>query len=241
MITLLGVGDRFNGNVFVTGVLHHYEGLWQTDIQFGWREDWFYKKEDVMDKPASGLLPGINGLQIGIVDDLNDQELGGQFRVKVHIPTVSGTNDGIWARVATLDAGDKHGVYFRPQKSDEVVLGFLNDDPRDPIILGYLHSKSNKEAPLPATANELHYGIVTKQGLKLIFDDTNKKLTLRVPSGSKEKTIIINDSGAIEMKDDNDNSIKMDSSGITIKSTKGIKIDAGSANTTIKGSKVFIN
>ena len=79
IITLAGVGDRFNGNVFVTGVLHHFEGSWQTDIQFGWRDDWFYKKEDVMNKPASGLLPGINGLQIGVVLDVNDTEDGGQY------------------------------------------------------------------------------------------------------------------------------------------------------------------
>lgn len=45
LITLAGVGDRFNGDVFVTGVLQYYEGAWQTDIQFGWREDWFYKKK----------------------------------------------------------------------------------------------------------------------------------------------------------------------------------------------------
>jgi phage protein D len=45
VIKLAGVGDRFNGKVYVTGILHHYEGHWQTDIQFGWRDEWFYKKK----------------------------------------------------------------------------------------------------------------------------------------------------------------------------------------------------
>ncbi|HEY4150644.1 MAG TPA: type VI secretion system tip protein VgrG [Chitinophagaceae bacterium] len=233
MITLVGVGDRFNGNVFVTGVLHHYEGWWHTDIQFGWREEWFYKKEDVIDKPAGGLLPGINGLQIGIVKDVNDTDNGGQYRVKVHVPTISTGNVGIWARVATLDAGDQRGVYFRPQQGDEVVLGFLDNDPREAIILGYLHSKSNKQSPLPEIANTLQYGFVTQQKLKLIFDDTNKRMTLRVPSGSGEKTIILNSAaGGLEISDENSNSIKMDASGISIQ--------AG-GNVIIKGKKVSIN
>jgi Rhs element Vgr protein len=233
MITLVGVGDRFNGNVFVTGVLHHYEGWWHTDIQFGWREEWFYKKEDVIDKPAGGLLPGINGLQIGIVKDVNDTDNGGQYRVKVHVPTISTSNVGIWARVATLDAGDQRGVYFRPQQGDEVVLGFLDNDPREAIILGYLHSKSNKQSPLPEIANTLQYGFVTQQKLKLIFDDTNKRMTLRVPSGSGEKTIILNSAaGGLEISDENSNSIKMDASGISIQ--------AG-GNVIIKGKKVSIN
>jgi Rhs element Vgr protein len=154
-ITLQGVGNRFNGDVFVTGVLHHYEGDWQTDIQFGWQEDWFHKKADVMEKPAGGLLPGINGLQIGIVLDVDDTVDGGQYRVKVHVPTITSGNEGIWARVATLDAGPERGSYFRPQTNDEVILGFLNDDPREPIILGYVHSKDNNKSPLPETKGNL--------------------------------------------------------------------------------------
>lgn len=233
IITLAGVGERFNGNAFVTGILHHYEGHWQTDIQFGWRDDWFYKKENVMDKPASGLLPGVNGLQIGKVVSTDDQEVG-EYRVKVHIPTFTTSNEGIWARVATLDAGQNRGVYFRPQQGDEVILGFLQDDPREAIILGYLHSKDNKASPYPEQQGELHYGIKTKEGLKLVFDDTHKTIKLVVPAGSGEKSLIINDtSGAFEMKDEHQNSIKMNAQGITIQ--------AGSGNVTINGSMVRIN
>ncbi|MEI6756338.1 MAG: type VI secretion system tip protein VgrG [Chlorobium sp.] len=234
MVTLAGVGERFNGNVFVTGVLHTFDGNWLTDIQFGWKEEWFSSKESVMDKPASGLLPGINGLQIGTVLDTNDSEDGGQYRVKVHVPTITSGNEGFWARVATLDAGPDRGVYFRPQPNDEVVLGFLGDDPREPIILGYLHSKSSKESPLPEDPGAEQYGFVTKEGLKLIFDDSGQKMSLIVSAGTGEKSIVINDSsGAMELKDENQNSIKMNAQGITIQSNSG--------TVTIRGTQVMIN
>lgn len=231
MITLDGVGSRFNGNVFVTGVLHHFEGHWQTDIQFGWREDWFYKKENVMDKPASGLLPGINGLQVGIVVDGSDDSQVNQYRVKVKIPNITSGNEGIYARVATLTAGADYGTYFRPEANDEVILGFLNDDPREAIILGYLHSKDAHKWPFPEA--DKNFGFVTKAGLKMVLDETNKKITITAPTSSGEHTIVLNDSGAMELKDDHQNSIKMDSSGITIQ--------AGTGNVTIKGTMVKIN
>ncbi len=234
LITLDGVGDRFNGDVFVSGVLHTFDGNWLTDIQFGWRDDGFYKKDDVMEKPAGGLLPGINGLQIGVVVDTDDSEDGGQYRVKVHIPTITSGNEGLWARVAALDAGSERGVYFRPQPNDEVVLGFLGDDPREPIILGYLHSKSAKQSPLPEQEGTEQSGFVTREGLKLIFDDTNKTMSLIAPAGSGQKSIVINDSaGAMVLRDENQNSIKMDAQGITIQSGSGI--------VTIKGTQVMIN
>jgi len=233
MITLAGVGDRFNGNVFVSGIMHIFDGNWLTDVQFGWSEDWFYKKEDVMNKPTSGLLPGVNGLLIGTVLDVNDTDQS-QYRVKVQVPTITSGSDGIWARVATLDAGANRGTYFRPQVSDEVVLGFLNDDPREPIILGYLHSSSSKQSPLPVDSGAEQYGFVSKQGVKLIFDDTNTRLTLSVTTPTGEKSIILNDtSGAFAMTDENQNSIKMDPSGITIQ--------AGTGMVTIKGTTVMIN
>jgi Rhs element Vgr protein len=234
IIKLQGVGSRFNGNVFVTGVMHHYEGQWQSDIQFGWRDEWFYKKENIMDRPAAGLLPGINGLQIGVVTETEDTESGGQYRVKVHVATITSSKEGIWARVATLDAGKERGSYFRPEKDDEVILGFLNDDPRDAIILGCLHSKEKRKSPLPETTGNKESGFVTKEKLKLVFDDTAKKMTLLVPAANGNKSIVLAGSGALELKDEHNNSIKMDASGITIKAGTG-------KNIIINGAKVFIN
>jgi Rhs element Vgr protein len=219
IITLAGVGDRFNGNVYVTGVLHQYEGSWQTDIQFGWAEDWFYKKENVMEKPASGLLPGVNGLQIGVVIEVDNTDKT-DFRVKVRCPLINKDSEGIWARTATLNAGKERGIVFSPQKDDEVILGFLNDDPRQAVVLGYLHSKEKHKSPLIDSQS----GIVTLNGLKVIFDDTKKSIQIITPNRSLE---IDDETGFIVLKDAM-NSIKMDSKGITIHSDKKITIDCKS-------------
>ena len=84
-------------------------------------------------------------MQIGIV--VSNEDPDGEHRVRVRMPLVSADEDGTWARVAVLDAGDERGFFFRPEVGDEVVLGFLSDDPRQAVILGMLHS-SAKAAPL---------------------------------------------------------------------------------------------
>lgn len=186
-----------------------------------------------MNKPASGLLPGINGLQIGLVKEIeDDQSSDYQYRVKVHVPVITSGDEGIWARVATLDAGADRGIYFRPQVGDEVVVGFLNDDPNEAILLGCLHSNDQKKSPLPADPGKEQYGIITKEKMKLIFDDSDKKITIVATTNSGEKSIIMNDNGSFELKDEYDNHIKMDTTGITIQS---------GGRVVIKGAQVLIN
>src|SRR5207237_789890 len=110
----------------------------------------------------TGQLSSVQGLHAGTVQKIIDAS--GQFRVKVRLPLVNDADEGIYARVATLDAGDNRGSFFRPEINDEVLVGFMNDDPRQPVILGMLHS-SSKKAPLePEEANN-EKGFVSRSGI----------------------------------------------------------------------------
>ena len=69
----------------------------------------------------------------------------GNHRIQVRLPFVAQTptgtqSEGIWARLSTLYAGDKRGFVFRPEIGDEVIVGFINNDPNDAIVLGATHS-----------------------------------------------------------------------------------------------------
>lgn len=90
----------------------------------------------------------------------------GEDRILVKVPTLDSQSQGIWTRIATLDAGNNRGSFFRPEIGDEVVLGFLNDDPRDAIVLGMLNSKA-KPAPLQASDNNHQKGFLRDRKSKL--------------------------------------------------------------------------
>ena len=72
LIELKGFGKRFNGNAFISSVHHSMkEGTWITTVGFGLNDQWFVEREKVNSMKASGLLPGINGLQIGTVKKID--------------------------------------------------------------------------------------------------------------------------------------------------------------------------
>lgn len=225
LLTIGGVGDRFNGDVFVSGVRHEVvRGYWTTDVQFGLSPDFFTKRYDVNHAPASGLLPAIRGLHIGVVVQLHDDP-DGEHRVLVRLPVISQAEEGTWARVATLDAGNNRGAFFRPEVGDEVIVGFINNDPRNAVVLGGLFS-SAKAPPYTAEAANPEKGFVSREGLELKFDDGVKNILIRTPE--ENMLLLSEEDGGLTLADQNGNSIVMDSSGITIESSSGsINIKAG--------------
>ncbi|MDP3913784.1 MAG: type VI secretion system tip protein VgrG [Bacteroidota bacterium] len=223
IIELGGVGDRFNGKAFVSAVQHFVAaGDWQLNIQFGVDPEWFTETNDLNDKPSAGLLAAVHGLQTGIVTQL-ESDPDGENRIKVRMPIISSSDDGIWARISTLDAGKERGSFFLPEIGDEVIVGFINDDPRDAVVLGMVHSS---KLPAPLTAEDTNHkkGFTTRSKMKMIFDDEKKSYTLETPAG--KKIIVDEDAGEIKIMDENDNKLVMDSNGILIQSNGKIEIKA---------------
>ena len=242
LVELRGMGDRFNGQVYVSGIRHEMiNGSWFTHLQLGLRPEWFYKEDNILEKPASGLLPGVNGLQIGVVVQIHDDPIG-EDRIRIKLPTLDNVSEGIWARMAALDAGKNRGTFFRPEVNDEVILGFLNDDPRDPVVLGVLHS-SAKPAPITPTQDNFQKGIYTRTGMVLLFDDEQPSMTLETPGGNK--IVISDEDKGISLSDQNGNTVTLKDSGISLSSPKDISLEAtgsltlsASQDVTIQGLNV---
>lgn len=240
MVTLEGVGDRFNGNVFVSAVTHQiYGGNWLTDIEIGLAPEWFSEShKDIDHPPASGLIPAIQGLHIGKVVQLGEDELEGDHRVLVRIPFIekNGGTDakGIWARMSNVFAGENRGMIFRPEVEDEVIIGFINGDPRNAVVLGALNSN---KFPAPTEANDDNFekGIYTKGEMKLTFDDDKKHIKLETKSGNS--VLLSEDEAGIIIADENSNTITMSSDGISIESAKDIILKA-SGDIKMEGNNV---
>ncbi len=242
MIELSGVGDRFSGSAFCSTVRHNFTtGNWETDIQFGLSPEWFAKNEEIIDVPAAGLVPSVHGLQVGVVTQI-EGDPDGEDRVRVRMPTINPDDEGIWARISSLDAGEERGAFFMPEIGDEVILGFINDDPRDPIILGMLHS-SAKPAPLQLSDDNHEKGFVTRSEMKVLFNDDKKSITIETPNGNL--LTLSDDAGGITVEDENGNKLEMSSGGITIESAADINIKASGdlkfegTNTNLKAGAQF--
>jgi Rhs element Vgr protein len=239
IVELLGIGERFSGKCWVTGVIHSYSGeaAWYSHVQFGLDKKLHsYNFDDIVEKPATGIIPPVNGLQIGIVTQL-ESDPDGENRIRVRLPTVENEGDGIWARLASVDAGKDHGWVWNPEINDEVIIGFINDDPRDAVILGRLYSSS---FPPHLEAKDDNYlkGLSTKSKLQVLFDDEKKIIKIETPGGNF--ITLDEDQKQIAIQDINGNKIEMSEDGIKIESIKDIILKA-SGDFKIDGTNITTN
>lgn len=222
-IEVAGIGERFEGKMYVSGVRHTVAGgNWETDVELGLNPELFSETFNLLPLPASGLLPSVSGLQLGVVTVL-EGDPDGEHRIKVRVPLISTAEEGIWARQATLDAGNERGTFFRPEIGDEVLVGFLNDDPRYPVVVGMLHS-SAKPPPEEAADDNHRKGYVSREKMQFTFDDEKKVIVLETPAGNK--ITLSEEDSAILIEDQNSNKITLDTNGILIESQKDIILKA---------------
>jgi Rhs element Vgr protein len=239
MIQVNGIGERFEGKLFVTGIRQQIDkGNWETVFQFGLNPEWFAQTYNLQQPQAGALLPAIQGLQIGVVTKLEgDPEH--EDRIMVRLPSINKDDEGIWSRICTLDAGKKRGTFFRPEIGDEVIVGFINNDPRFAVILGMCNS-SDKEAPLETKDDNHEKGYVSRSEMKVIFNDEKKTINIETPAGNK--FILSEDEKSISMEDQHGNKFVMDQDGIKLDSIKDIVMKAATdvkaegVNVSIKGS-----
>jgi len=224
MIELAGLGPRFNGNAYISGITHIIsENRWLTTAEFGLPANRFAADTaNIADPPAAGQLPPVQGLQTGVVKQVS-QDPDGNHRVLVTLPLLQSGDDGVWARLGGLYASNGFGSVFYPEVGDEVVLGFMSEDPRSPIILGSVYSSKRAPTYPPNDANDKK-ALVTRSKLEITFDDKDKIIQIKTPGGH---TVTLDDkAGEIALKDSNSNSVVLGKSGITIDSASAINMTA---------------
>lgn len=216
MVTLTGLGDRFDGGAYVSALKHTLsEGNWVTTIQIGLPAD-----EHNTTTPAD-TIQNMQGLANAIVKQVyNDPD--SEYRVLINIP-LADENTDLWARLSGIYASNGVGSFFYPEAGDEVLVGFMNNNPRDPVILGSLYSSKHK-SPIQPDEHNSQKGIVTRSGLRITFNDETKTTEIATPSNNK--LILSDDNKSITIADQNANKITMSESGIEISSPKNITLNA---------------
>ncbi|MFO7826887.1 MAG: type VI secretion system tip protein VgrG [Cyclobacterium sp.] len=237
LIDLRGVGDRFSGTAFISGVRHQLaEGNWTVDVQFGLDPEWFAEKYPIHAQPASGLFGAVKGLQVGKVSQLQDDPEG-EDRIMVTLPIINGEEQGVWCRLACLDAGNERGMVFRPEIGDEVIVGFINEDPNQAVVLGSLHSSKNP-SPIAMADDNHQKGYTSREGIKIMIDDETKTVSIETPNG--KKFVLDEDADQVEMTDDHGNSVILNADGIAIESAGDLSLKC-SGDLSLEGTNVKTN
>jgi uncharacterized protein involved in type VI secretion and phage assembly len=215
---------------YVTSLSHEFQGgSFKTWIGFGLRYNPLENKNKV---DISKYTSKIEGLHIGTVTKI-DADPNDELRIQVNIPTLKATGDGLWAKLATLYTAEEAGSFFIPEVDSQVVVSFLSNDSRYPVILGSMYTTTTKPYKTIDPENQFK-AILSKEKLTLEFDDVEKIITIK---SSDDNYIKIKETDKeIEITDINENTILTSSDGIKLDSPKDITIQA-KGKITLKGGK----
>ena len=191
------------------------------------------------------LSDGLGGRWYGVypalVEDIKDPD--NQGRIKITLPWVKDTEGAqyeAWARQATLMAGNNRGSWFVPDKNDEVLVAFENGDPRHPFILGMLWNGRDQPPEQMAGDKKNNKKVLrSRNGVKITLDDQDgqEKLILETPGG--QRLTLKDGPGVVEIVDGNGNSIKLESSGITVNASAKVTVTA--SQVAISASMVTVD
>jgi phage baseplate assembly protein V len=135
----------------------------------------------------------------------------GLGRLQVSLPAF---DQKVWARHAALLAGDRRGAWFVPDEGDEVLVAFEGGDARKPVVVGALWNAKDR----PPESNPQRTLLRTKHGATIVFDD---------------------ETGSLEVEDPNGNTVKLESSGVTI--TAAAKVTVSGSIVEIDAAQIEIN
>lgn len=181
------------------------------------------------------------GVYPALVSDIKDPD--GQGRVKVTLPwapDADGARYEAWARLATLMAGGNRGSWFVPDTGDEVLVAFEGGDPRRPYAVGGLWNGS--DAPpesMDGSGRNAKKVLRSRNGVKVTLDDSDgqEKLILETPGG--QRLTMKDGPGAVELVDSNGNSLKLETSGVTV--TAAAKVTVNAATAEISAATLTVN
>ena len=173
-------------------------------------------------------LPGLFfGGHLGEVVDLNDP--ASLSRVQVRIMSVDGPTGHdapIWARVACPFAGDNRGAFLLPDVGDEVLVIFQNGDPRFPVIVGGLWNGASQPPETISDGRNQKKVIRSKNGVKVTLDDQDGQEQFIAETPGGQKVTLKDGPGAITIEDSNGNSVKLETSGITVTASAKLTVNA---------------
>ncbi len=193
------------------------------------------KRDTVFAAPPAFAQAGM----LARVVSLDDPE--GLSRVQVRLLAFDGTTQQdapLWARVVAPFAGADRGAFWLPDVDDEVFVVLVQGDPRQPVILGGLwNGASTPPAQIESGVNK-HKVLKSKNGITVTMEDESgqEKLQLETPGG--QKVTLKDGPGSITIEDSNGNSIKLETSGITITAAAKVSVQAASVDVSAGMVKV---
>jgi phage protein D len=259
-VELDGLGTNYNGKYRCTSTTHIYGGSSGYLTRF---EVLGRTSRDLIDLAGSAQRNGWgDSLVVGIVTNNKDPDK--LARVRVKYPALDEKEEGWWARVVGIGAGNERGQMMLPRVNDEVLIGFEGGDPHRPYVLGALwNGKDVPGTELPGTEdpdgsyvlrNDKKIDVGAKDNITIktekdmlveikgaLTEKVEKDVTREVKGAEKHNisqslTVDVKQSGTIKVSQ----SLTLEATSELILKCGGSQIKLGPAGVEISGAKVSV-
>lgn len=203
-----GLGPRFSGKYHVSSATHVFSGSYRTKFTVAGRAP-----RTLLDLMSPASKKKSSSIVVGLVTNNQDPDKLGRVRIKF-----PGLDDleGWWARIATPHAGKDRGLLMMPKVGDEVLVGFENDDPHKPYVLGALFN--GKDTPGEMVDKDGSFWLKSEK-----FTEVRSKDNVTIKT---EKDLVVEVKGATTETTDKNLTIKVGQNE-EIKVTQSFTLEAG--------------
>ncbi|MGH9077295.1 MAG: VgrG-related protein [Acidimicrobiales bacterium] len=235
-VSIGGLGAPFDGKYVLSSACHDFDwDGYRTSFTSSGRHD-----RSLLGLAAGGgAAPGPSGfgaygLVSAIVTNNNDAEKS-LNRVKVKIPALADNFETDWVPVVQAGAGASRGALWHPEVDDLVLVAFLQDDIRRPVVVGGMHNGKDKPkiagASLVKEGKVVQRGFVSRAGHTLIFSDDDSKQSVTAATSDNNHTLVLDQTGL---------QITITSKGkVTISGAQDVTVKSDT-NLTLQGMQVKI-
>ena len=176
-IKITGVDKHDYGEYIVIAVNHHYS------IGGNYQNSFSAIPSDVKASPYTnpGLMPRCEP-QTGIIDDNNDPDNLGRVKVKLYWQRDTVTP---WIRIAMPYTGSDKGMYFVPEKGEEVMVGYEGGNAEMPFVMGAMYHGNMNPGGFSNDKNDIK-AIKTRSGHTIRFNDADEGTSISIedPAGN---------------------------------------------------------
>lgn len=195
-------------------------------------------RESINTAAKENIKGGRRFYGVAVARVINNVDPTNQGRVQLQLLQLPGANP--WARVAVLMAGNNRGTWFIPDVGDEVLIGFDNGYLSRPYVIGALWNGNDKPPEtMDGDGNNYKKTIRSRNGVKIVLDDTNGKETLTIETPGGQKLTLRDGPSSIEIIDGNGNSIELESDRINV--TAAAKVTIKASNIELSAAMVTVN
>jgi type VI secretion system secreted protein VgrG len=163
-----------NGNYKIIEVIHTCDG------QGNYSNTFIAIPASILPPPVTLYKEPYCETQSAVVTDNFDKH--GLGRVKVRFHWMNQQEESPWLRVCSPHSGNGKGMFFVPEKGEEVIVGFEADSPEIPFIHGTVHNGGERH-DFSNDGNDVKV-LRTRSGTRIIYNDKQGSITIADPSGN---------------------------------------------------------